>query len=172
MKKEIKRKSTTIVPQVESGLAEKIDKMQQQLGIIERKMDVLISAVSKPLPAPIAVTPSVKQFQQSGPAQGNGERRQENKFRERVLHKAICADCKKECEVPFKPSGERPVYCKECFSKRKAGNQQKHRPDNRPKEMIPVPVVHVDSHQAVEKKKPAEKKKPTVKKKPAVKRRK
>ncbi|MFC1666526.1 CxxC-x17-CxxC domain-containing protein [Candidatus Omnitrophota bacterium] len=37
----------------------------------------------------------------------------------REMHKAICADCSKECEVPFKPSGDRPVYCKDCFSKRK-----------------------------------------------------
>lgn len=37
----------------------------------------------------------------------------------REMHKAICEECKKECEVPFKPSGDRPVYCKDCFSKRK-----------------------------------------------------
>lgn len=35
------------------------------------------------------------------------------------MHKAICGDCGKECEVPFKPSGERPVYCRECFGKHK-----------------------------------------------------
>ena len=40
----------------------------------------------------------------------------------REMHKATCADCKKECEVPFKPSGDRPVYCKECFSKRKGSS--------------------------------------------------
>ena len=40
--------------------------------------------------------------------------------RPREMHKAVCAECKQECEVPFKPSGDRPVYCKECFSKRKA----------------------------------------------------
>ncbi|HNV85886.1 MAG TPA: DNA-directed RNA polymerase [Candidatus Omnitrophota bacterium] len=39
--------------------------------------------------------------------------------RPREMHKAICADCHKECEVPFKPSSGRPVYCKDCFSKRK-----------------------------------------------------
>ena len=39
--------------------------------------------------------------------------------RPREMFKAICADCKKECEVPFKPSGDRPVYCKECFAKHK-----------------------------------------------------
>lgn len=35
----------------------------------------------------------------------------------REMHKAICADCKKECEVPFKPSQDRPVYCQDCFPK-------------------------------------------------------
>ncbi|MBI2093131.1 MAG: DNA-directed RNA polymerase [Candidatus Omnitrophica bacterium] len=39
--------------------------------------------------------------------------------RPREMHKAMCADCKQECEVPFKPSGDRPVYCKACFGKRK-----------------------------------------------------
>ena len=35
------------------------------------------------------------------------------------MHKATCADCGKECEVPFKPDGTRPVYCRECYSKRR-----------------------------------------------------
>ena len=35
----------------------------------------------------------------------------------REMHKAICADCGKECEVPFKPKEGRPVYCKECYAK-------------------------------------------------------
>ena len=35
------------------------------------------------------------------------------------MHKAVCAECGQECEVPFKPSGDRPVYCKECYSKHK-----------------------------------------------------
>ena len=39
--------------------------------------------------------------------------------RPREMFKATCAECGKECEVPFKPSGDRPVYCKECFAKRK-----------------------------------------------------
>ena len=39
--------------------------------------------------------------------------------RPREMHKTTCSECKKECEVPFKPSGDRPVFCKECFSKRK-----------------------------------------------------
>ena len=35
------------------------------------------------------------------------------------MHKATCADCKNECEVPFKPTEGRPVYCRECFGKHK-----------------------------------------------------
>jgi len=37
----------------------------------------------------------------------------------REMHKATCADCGKETEVPFKPSGDRPVYCQECYKKHK-----------------------------------------------------
>lgn len=37
----------------------------------------------------------------------------------REMHKAICADCGKECEVPFRPKEGRPVYCKECYPKHK-----------------------------------------------------
>jgi CxxC-x17-CxxC domain-containing protein len=28
---------------------------------------------------------------------------------------AVCAKCGKNCKVPFKPIGDKPVYCKECF---------------------------------------------------------
>ena len=43
--------------------------------------------------------------------------------RQREFHKAICSECKKECEVPFKPSGDRPIYCKDCYSKRKSSGR-------------------------------------------------
>jgi CxxC-x17-CxxC domain-containing protein len=43
--------------------------------------------------------------------------------RPREFHKATCSECQKECEVPFKPSGDRPVYCKDCFAKRKDGGR-------------------------------------------------
>jgi CxxC-x17-CxxC domain-containing protein len=32
------------------------------------------------------------------------------------MHQATCATCGKSCEVPFRPTGERPVYCRDCFS--------------------------------------------------------
>ncbi|MBU0760734.1 MAG: DNA-directed RNA polymerase [Nanoarchaeota archaeon] len=36
----------------------------------------------------------------------------------REMHKAVCDECKKECEVPFKPTEGKKVYCRECFARR------------------------------------------------------
>ena len=35
----------------------------------------------------------------------------------REMHIAVCAQCGGEARVPFAPSGDRPVYCSECFAK-------------------------------------------------------
>lgn len=32
-----------------------------------------------------------------------------------ILHKTICSKCRKECEVPFRPTGSKPVFCRDCF---------------------------------------------------------
>ncbi len=45
--------------------------------------------------------------------------RRDNNRAPRQMFKAVCADCKQETEVPFKPDGERPVYCRDCYAKRK-----------------------------------------------------
>jgi len=42
-----------------------------------------------------------------------------NRFGPREMHKATCAECGKECEVPFKPTEGRDVFCRDCFMKRK-----------------------------------------------------
>lgn len=41
-------------------------------------------------------------------------------FGEREMHKAKCSECGNDCEVPFKPTEGKPVYCKECYQKRKS----------------------------------------------------
>ena len=35
----------------------------------------------------------------------------------REMHDAVCSDCGQQTQVPFKPSGDRPVYCRDCFQK-------------------------------------------------------
>ena len=38
--------------------------------------------------------------------------------RERTqMHETTCSACGKRCEVPFRPTGQKPVYCNECFRK-------------------------------------------------------
>jgi len=32
-----------------------------------------------------------------------------------TMYQAVCSECGQPCEVPFKPSGDRPVYCSNCF---------------------------------------------------------
>jgi len=34
-----------------------------------------------------------------------------------VLHDAICGKCGNKCQVPFRPTGDKPVYCRDCFSR-------------------------------------------------------
>lgn len=34
----------------------------------------------------------------------------------REMHEVICANCGRPAQVPFLPTGSRPVYCQDCFS--------------------------------------------------------
>ena len=36
-------------------------------------------------------------------------------FRDKVSFEAVCAECGKNCTVPFKPNGRKPVLCSNCF---------------------------------------------------------
>ena len=40
-------------------------------------------------------------------------------FGPREMHKIKCSECGKDAEVPFKPKEGLPVYCRECFFKKK-----------------------------------------------------
>jgi len=40
-------------------------------------------------------------------------------YQPREMHKAKCAECGADCEVPFKPTEGKPVYCRECYNKRR-----------------------------------------------------
>ncbi|MCR4322905.1 MAG: hypothetical protein NUV61_02360 [Candidatus Azambacteria bacterium] len=44
--------------------------------------------------------------------------------RETVMHKATCSDCGKGCEVPFRPSGDKPVYCNDCFGGKRGASTE------------------------------------------------
>ena len=46
-----------------------------------------------------------------------------------TMHKAVCDECQKNCEVPFRPSQDKPIYCNDCFSS-KRGNEAPRREFN------------------------------------------
>ncbi|MCD4704855.1 hypothetical protein K8R66_02140 [bacterium] len=38
--------------------------------------------------------------------------------RDRKMYSAVCAECGDDCEIPFKPTSDKPVFCSNCFAKR------------------------------------------------------
>ncbi|MBI1936079.1 DNA-directed RNA polymerase [Candidatus Woesearchaeota archaeon] len=38
---------------------------------------------------------------------------------ERTMHKIKCSECGADAEVPFQPKEGRPVYCRDCYSKKR-----------------------------------------------------
>ncbi len=49
----------------------------------------------------------------------NSNRGPRRDFGPREMHKATCSECGTECEVPFKPTEGKPVYCRDCYRKKK-----------------------------------------------------
>ncbi len=39
--------------------------------------------------------------------------------RDKPMFKAVCSECGKACEVPFRPTGDKPVFCSDCFNKKR-----------------------------------------------------
>lgn len=53
-----------------------------------------------------------------------------------AMHKAICSECGASCELPFRPTGDRPVFCSECFKKHDSGGERRERPRFENKQMF------------------------------------
>lgn len=45
----------------------------------------------------------------------------------REMFRAVCDNCGKDCEVPFRPTSGKPVYCSDCFEK--MGGRSSDRPE-------------------------------------------
>ncbi len=105
------------------------------------------------------------------------------------MHKTVCSKCGNDCEVPFRPTGAKPVYCNNCFRSmrdsepRRFDDRNSRGPSNAPSEdykkqfeslnwkldkilkiLAPAPIVSSEKQPevAVEKKaaKPPKQKKP------------
>lgn len=51
-----------------------------------------------------------------------GRRNFDNRYAGRsAMHQAICDECGKNCEVPFRPTEGKPVFCSDCFENKGKG---------------------------------------------------
>ena len=42
------------------------------------------------------------------------------------MHQATCSNCGKDCEVPFKPTSGKPIFCSNCFDKSQNDGPKKY----------------------------------------------
>jgi len=68
-----------------------------------------------------------KKSYSSGPRAHSGDRSTET-------HKTTCSECHAPCEVPFKPNGKKPVYCRNCFKNNVPTTAFSGQPFSRPTE--------------------------------------
>jgi CxxC-x17-CxxC domain-containing protein len=54
-----------------------------------------------------------------GRNRGFGRQRDDRGRGQGAMFSAVCDGCGQSCEVPFKPTNGRPVYCDTCFGSRK-----------------------------------------------------
>ena len=72
--------------------------------------------------------PSRPSYRDSRSFGRDSDRPERREFRKEVeMHAATCDKCGARCEVPFRPTGNKPVYCSDCF--RKGENFESRGPD-------------------------------------------
>ena len=59
-----------------------------------------------------------------GGSRGGFGRDRDSERRPLEMHDVVCDKCKKECQVPFKPTGDKPVLCSDCFRKNDSGSSR------------------------------------------------
>jgi len=117
----------------EIDMLDLMNKIQAQLIALDKKVDSLVNR-SLPEVKPVLVSSVNTTRPLINPNDHN---------KGRMKYTAVCADCKKDCTIPFKPTGDRPVYCQDCFSRRKVISLSRIGIVNKPKEVLPVqPVIN------------------------------
>ncbi len=77
------------------------EKLAEETSTEEPKAD-------EPSPTDDAATPAANKEESAGTDQQG-----------RTLYNVKCSNCGKDTQVPFQPSGDRPVYCRDCYMQKK-----------------------------------------------------
>ncbi len=43
---------------------------------------------------------------------------------DRRMYPVVCDKCGRDCEVPFRPDGSKPIYCSDCFERQGGGQRR------------------------------------------------
>ncbi len=80
----------------------------------------------------------MRNFKKSGSRRDFAENRDRDFSRERsgerkIMHSAVCDECGNSCQVPFKPRGDKPVYCSVCFGGQSDSGHNEKRSFSKPR---------------------------------------
>ena len=64
---------------------------------------------------------------------GRFGRRDSNRSSRPEMHEVTCDKCGKSCEVPFRPTEGKPIYCSDCF-RTEGKSMSRNKPDQSAKE--------------------------------------
>ncbi len=142
-KKASSKSKSPAVPKVDPYIDGLMSKLLERLVSLENKLDRVLSQ-STGAPAGNSHTPKAQPQHQAPHVPQQPPAQQQR--RDRVMYEAICADCSKVCEVPFKPSEDRAVYCKECFGRRKSGGNSGNGGGNGMPKLTPVAMPPRTEH--------------------------
>jgi CxxC-x17-CxxC domain-containing protein len=67
----------------------------------------------------------MKNFNRGNKYGGRGKSFGDRDSRSRSMHRAVCDECGNDCEVPFRPTGDKPIFCNECFQGKRGGASNK-----------------------------------------------
>ncbi|MFC1643752.1 CxxC-x17-CxxC domain-containing protein [Candidatus Omnitrophota bacterium] len=104
-----------------------LGELQARFDVVEDKLDTVLSKIA--VLFRMVSTERDSDFKTRATVTKKFPITQDNTPRERKMHKAVCAQCKQNCEVPFIPRANRPVYCKTCYSNRRNDSRPRNIPD-------------------------------------------
>ncbi|MFC1479911.1 CxxC-x17-CxxC domain-containing protein [Candidatus Omnitrophota bacterium] len=104
-----------------------LSELQARFDVVEEKLDTLLSKTA--VLSRMISTERDPDFKTRATVTKKFPIIQNNNPRERKMHKAVCAQCKQNCEVPFVPRANRPVYCRTCYSNRRNNSSPRNIPD-------------------------------------------
>ena len=95
--------------------------IQEQLAALDKKLEAFINKSLTDIAEALAMQKATVAPRPVQPPQASIRPHEQAR---RPMFAIVCFQCGKDCEIPFKPAPGRPVYCPECFAKRKAGHVQ------------------------------------------------